>query len=185
MTVVNCTTPANFFHVLRRQMKRNYRKPLIVFTPKSLLRHPKAVSTLEELAKGHFQEVIDDNIDPKPVKKLIFCTGKFYYDLLAEREELDRNDVALIRIEQLFPLHLDQLQQVIDKYPNVERYVWAQEEPRNMGAWSFILQRFNLVKLEVASRAYSSVPAPGSSTRDKRRQRGVIDDVFDLNTNKQ
>jgi 2-oxoglutarate dehydrogenase E1 component len=181
MIVADCTTPGNFFHLLRRQMKRDYRKPLVVFTPKSLLRHPKAVSSLDELANGHFQEVIDDTIDPKHVKKLVFCTGKFYYDLLAEREVLDRNDVALIRIEQLFPLHLEQLQYVIDKYPNVKRYVWAQEEPKNMGAWSFMMQRFDLVKLEVASRAYSSVPAPGSSTRDKKRQRGVIEDVFDIN----
>ncbi len=180
MIVADCTTPANFFHLLRRQMKRDFRKPLIVFTPKSLLRHPKAVSSLNELANGSFQEVIDDTIDPKQVKKLVFCTGKFYYDLLAERETLNRNDVALIRIEQLFPLHLEQLQGIIDKYPNVERYVWAQEEPKNMGAWSFMMQRFDLVKLEVASRAFSSVPAPGSSTRDKKRQRRVIEDVFDI-----
>jgi 2-oxoglutarate dehydrogenase E1 component len=180
MTVADCSTPANFFHLLRRQMKRDYRKPLIVFTPKSLLRHPKAVSSLNELANGSFQEVIDDSIDPKNVKKLVLCTGKFYYDLLAERENLNRDDVALIRIEQLFPLHLEKIQKVIDKYPNVKRYVWAQEEPKNMGAWSFMMQRFDLVKLEVASRNYSSVPAPGSSTRDKRRQRQVIEDVFDI-----
>lgn len=185
MTVADCTTPANFFHLLRRQMKRDYRKPLIVFTPKSLLRHPKAVSSLSELSNGHFQEVIDDTIDSIHVKKLVFCTGKFYYELLTERETLNRNDVALIRIEQLFPLHLEQLQRIIDRYPNVKRYVWAQEEPKNMGAWSFMMQRFDLVKLEVASRAYSSVPAPGSSTRDKKRQRGVIEDVFDINNDQQ
>lgn len=180
MIVADCSTPANFFHLLRRQMKRDFRKPLIVFTPKSLLRHPKAVSSLNELANGSFQEVIDDTIDPSQVKKMVFCTGKFYYDLLVERESLNRNDVALIRIEQLFPLHLEKIQKVIDKYPNVERYVWAQEEPKNMGAWSFMMQRFDLVKLEVASRAFSSVPAPGSSTRDKKRQRRVINDVFDI-----
>jgi 2-oxoglutarate dehydrogenase E1 component len=179
MIVADCTTPANMFHLLRRQMKRNYRKPLIVFTPKSLLRHPKAVSTLEELATGQFQEVIDDAINPKGVKKLVFCTGKFYYDLLAERENLEREDVALVRIEQLFPLHLDKIQAVIDRYPNVEKYVWAQEEPKNMGAWSHMLQRMDLVKLEVCSRPYNSVPAPGSSTRDKRRQQRVINAVFD------
>ncbi|KAA5827708.1 2-oxoglutarate dehydrogenase E1 component [Algibacter amylolyticus] len=178
MIVADCTTPANMFHLLRRQMKRSYRKPLIVFTPKSLLRHPKAVSSIKELASGKFEEVIDDTINPKNVKKLVFCTGKFYYDLLAEREELNREDVALVRIEQLFPLHLEKIQSVIDKYPNVENYVWAQEEPKNMGAWSHMLQRMDLVKLEVASRPYSSVPAPGSSTRDKRRQRRVIDAVF-------
>jgi 2-oxoglutarate dehydrogenase E1 component len=178
MTVANCTTPANFYHLLRRQMKRDYRKPLIVFTPKSLLRHPKAVNTIEELATGEFQEVIDDTLNPKGVKKLVFCMGKFYYDLLAEREELQREDVALVRIEQLFPLHVEKLQQVIDRYPNIEEYIWAQEEPRNMGAWSFMLQRFELVKLKVRSRKYYAVPAAGSSTRFKKRHKAVINSVF-------
>jgi len=178
MTVANCTTPANFYHLLRRQMKRDYRKPLIVFTPKSLLRHPKVVSTIEDLATGEFQEVIDDTINPKNVKKLVFCMGKFYYDLLEERENLNRDDVALVRIEQLFPLHLDKIQKVIDRYPNVENYIWAQEEPRNMGAWSFMLERFDLVKLNVCSRKYYAVPAAGSSTRFKKRHRAVIDSVF-------
>ena len=179
MTVTNCTTPANFYHLLRRQMKRNYRKPLIVFTPKSLLRHPKAVSNLNDLAKGEFQTVIDDTITKSKVKKLVFCTGKFYYDLLAEREELNREDVALVRIEQLFPLDLEEIQRIIGQYKNVKRYVWAQEEPENMGAWSYMLQRFTLVKLEVASRPFYAVPAAGSSARFKRRQQRVLDLVFD------
>ena len=178
MTVTNCTTPANFYHLLRRQMKRDYRKPLIVFTPKSLLRHPKVVSTVEDLATGEFQEVIDDTINPDKVKKLVFCMGKFYYDLLEEREILERDDVALVRIEQLFPLHLEKLQKAIDRYPNVVNYVWAQEEPRNMGAWSFMLERFDLVKLNVRSRKYYAVPAAGSSTRFKKRHKAVIDSVF-------
>ena len=178
MTVANCTTPSNFYHLLRRQMKRNYRKPLIVFTPKSLLRHPKAVNTIEDLATGEFQEVIDDTLNPTKVTKLVFCMGKFYYDLLAEREILAREDVALVRIEQLFPLHLEKLQQVIDRYPSVENYVWAQEEPRNMGAWSFMLERLDLVKLNVCSRKYYAVPAAGSSTRFKKRHKAVIDSVF-------
>ncbi len=180
MVVADCTTPANFFHLLRRQMKRDFRKPLIVFTPKSLLRHPKAVSSISELTSGKFQEVIDDTINPENVKKLVFCTGKFYYDLLEERESLGREDVALVRLEQLFPLHLDKIQGVINRYSNVEKYVWAQEEPKNMGAWTHMAQRMDLVKLEVCSRPYSSVPAPGSSTRDKRRQRQVINAVFDI-----
>ena len=179
MTVANCTTPGNFYHLLRRHMKRNFRKPLIVFTPKSLLRHPKAVSSIEDLAGGSFQEVIDDTINPKNVKKLVFCMGKFYYDLLAEREKLGREDVALVRIEQLFPLHEENIQKVIDRYPNVERYVWAQEEPRNMGAWGHMLQRFENVKLEVASRKYYAVPAAGSKARFEKRHRKVIDSVFD------
>ncbi|WP_159948718.1 2-oxoglutarate dehydrogenase E1 component [Polaribacter septentrionalilitoris] len=178
MTVANCTTPANFYHLLRRQMKRDYRKPLIVFTPKSLLRHPKAVNSIEELATGEFQEIIDDTLNPDGIKKMVFCMGKFYYDLLAEREELQREDVALIRIEQLFPLHKEKIQKIIDKYPNVTDYVWAQEEPRNMGAWSYMLQRFELKNLSVCSRKYYAVPAAGSSTRFKKRHRAVIDSVF-------
>ena len=180
MILADCTTPANFFHLLRRQMKRDYRKPLIVFTPKSLLRYPLATSSLEEFTDGGFQEVIDDTLAPENVSKLVFCTGKFYYDLLAERTNLERDDVALIRIEQLFPLHLDKLQQVIDKYPNVKNYVWAQEEPENMGAWSFMLQRFRLVHLEVASQPFYAVPAAGSSARFKRRHQRVIDKVFEM-----
>jgi len=179
MILADCTTPANFYHLLRRQMKRDYRKPLIVFTPKSLLRHPLAVSPIEDFSSGSFQEVIDDTINPKNVTKLVFCTGKFYYDLLAERTKLERDDVALVRIEQLFPLHLEKLQQVIDKYPNVEKYVWAQEEPENMGAWSFMLQRFRLVNLEVAAQPFRAVPAAGSSARFKRRHQRIIDNVFD------
>jgi 2-oxoglutarate dehydrogenase E1 component len=178
MTVANCTTPANFYHLLRRQMKRNYRKPLIVFTPKSLLRHPKAVNSIEDLATGEFQEVIDDSLNPSKVTKLVFCMGKFYYDLLAEREILEREDVALVRIEQLFPLHLEKIQRVIDRYPAVKEYIWAQEEPRNMGAWSFMLERLESVKLNVRSRKYYAVPAAGSSTRFKKRHKAVIDSVF-------
>ena len=179
MSVANCTTPANFFHLLRRQMKRDFRKPLIVFTPKSLLRHPKAVSKMDDLVNGEFQEVIDDAIDSKNVTKMVFVSGKFYYDLLAERERLGRNDVALIRIEQLFPLHKEKIQAVIDKYKNVTEYVWAQEEPRNMGAWSHMMERFDMVDLKLSSRKYHSVPAAGSSARFKQRHQRVIDSVFE------
>lgn len=178
MTVANCTTPSNLYHLLRRQMKRTYRKPLIVFTPKSLLRHPKVVSSIQDLATGEFQEVIDDVLEPKNVKKMVFCSGKFYYDLLEEREKLGREDIALVRIEQLFPLHTEKIQKVIDRYSAIDEYIWAQEEPRNMGAWSFMLQRFELVNLKVRSLDYYSVPAAGSSARFKKRHRAVIDSVF-------
>ena len=181
MIVADCTTPANFYHLLRRQMKRDYRKPLIVFTPKSLLRHPLAVSKLNEFANGAFQEVIDDTVVKEKVTKLVFCTGKFYYDLLAERTELNREDVALVRIEQLFPLHINKLKAIIASYPNVTNYVWAQEEPQNMGAWSYMLQRFRLVHLEVASQPFYAVPAAGSTTRFKIRHQLVIDKVFETN----
>ena len=114
-------------------MKTTFRKPLIVFTPKSLLRHPLAVSSVDEFANGTFQEVLDDQAaEADKVKALVFCTGKFYYDLKAEREANGRNDVALVRIEQLFPLPVDQMKAIIAKYPNADDYVWAQEEPRNI-----------------------------------------------------
>jgi 2-oxoglutarate dehydrogenase E1 component len=130
------------------------------------------------LASGEFQEVIDDVLAPENVKKLVFCSGKFYYDLLEERENLGREDIALVRIEQLFPLHKEKIQQVIDRYPAIEEYIWAQEEPKNMGAWSFMLQRFELVNLNVRSLNYYAVPAAGSSTRFKKRHKAVIDSVF-------
>jgi 2-oxoglutarate dehydrogenase E1 component len=136
------------------------------------------INSIEDLANGEFQEVIDDVINPKNVKKMVFCMGKFYYDLLAEREQNGREDVALIRIEQLFPLHKEKIQNIIDRYPNVEEYIWAQEEPRNMGAWSYMLQRFELVDLTVRSRNYYAVPAAGSTTRYKKRHQAVIDSVF-------
>ncbi|MFK6999622.1 2-oxoglutarate dehydrogenase E1 component [Flavobacterium oreochromis] len=182
MFVADCTTPANFFHLLRRQMLTNYRKPLMVFTPKSLLRHPEAVSSIEEFTTGNFQEVINDpNVNPTDVKTLVFCTGKFYYDLKAEREAQGRNDVALIRIEQLFPLPVEQLKSIIASYPNATDYVWAQEEPRNMGAYGFMLMNFNEVKFRVASPKVYSAPASGSYTRSKKRHADAIAMVFDKN----
>jgi 2-oxoglutarate dehydrogenase E1 component len=180
MYVADCTTPANFFHLLRRQMKTKFRKPLIVFSPKSLLRHPLCVSTQDDLANGSFQETIDDAIvDKEKVKTLVFVTGKFYYDILAEREKNGRNDVALVRIEQLFPLPVDQLKEIIAKYPNADDYVWAQEEPKNMGAYSFMLMNFDLVKWRLASLKAYAAPAAGSSTRDRRRHADAIRMVFD------
>ncbi|HWR94176.1 MAG TPA: 2-oxoglutarate dehydrogenase E1 component [Flavobacterium sp.] len=182
MYVADCTTPANFFHLLRRQMKTNFRKPLVVFSPKSLLRHPLCVSSQDELANGQFQETIDDNtVDKKKVKTLVFVTGKFYYDILAEREKLERNDVALVRVEQLFPLPVDQLKAIISNYPNADDYVWAQEEPKNMGAYSYMLMNFDLVKWRLASLKAYAAPAAGSSTRDRRRHADAIRMVFDKN----
>lgn len=183
MYVADVTTPANFFHLMRRQMKTKFRKPLIVFSPKSLLRHPQAVSTAEELANGQFQEILDDpNVtDKKAIKSLVFCTGKVYYDIIAKREELERNDVAVVRLEQLFPLATDQIKAIIDSYPNVDDYVWAQEEPKNMGAYGFMLMNFDLVKLRLASPKAYSAPAAGSYERSKKRQANAIAMVFDKN----
>ena len=187
MFVADCTTPANMFHLLRKQMKANYRKPLIVFTPKSLLRHPKVVSTVEEFANGSFQTVIDDasaNVDK--VKTLVFVTGKFYYDLLEEQEKLGREDVALVRIEQLFPLPIDEIRNIIGKYKNAEDVVWAQEEPRNMGAYSHMMMHLDEARTwRAASRRPYSAPAAGSSVRSKTRHQEVIDYVFDKSKNNQ
>ncbi len=181
MYVANVSTPAQVFHIFRRQMKAKFRKPLIVFTPKSLLRHPRAVSTVDELASGSFQEVIDDiSADAKKVKSLVFCAGKFYYDLLARREESKRDDVALVRLEQMFPLPTDKINAVIKKYKNADDLVWAQEEPRNMGAWSHIMMHYKEVgKFRVASRRFYAAPAAGSAVRSKLRHQQVIDFVFD------
>jgi len=181
MYVADVSTPAQVFHIFRRQMKANFRKPLIVFTPKSLLRHPKAVSTVDELASGSFQEVIDDtSADVKKVKTLVFCTGKFYYDLLAKQEELGRNDIALVRLEQLFPLPSEKIEGIIKKYKSADDLVWAQEEPRNMGAWSHIMMHYkDANKFRVASRRFYAAPAAGSGVRSKMRHQQVIDFVFD------
>ena len=181
MYIADCTTPANFFHLLRRQMKSTFRKPLIVFTPKSLLRHPEAVSKIEELTNGQFQEILDDPNakDKKAIKTLVFCTGKVYYDIIAKREELGRSDVAVVRLEQIFPLAVDQIKEIIASYPNVDDYVWAQEEPKNMGAYGFMLMNFDLVKLRLASPKAYSAPASGSYERSKRRQANAIAMVFD------
>ena len=180
MYVADCTTPANFFHLLRRQMKTTFRKPLIVFTPKSLLRDPRCVSSIKDFTSGSFQETIDDTtVNKADVKTLVFVTGKFYYDITAERENNGRNDVAVVRIEQLFPLPVEQLKAIIAQYPNADDYVWAQEEPKNMGAYSFMLMNFDLVKWRLASLKAYSAPASGSYTRAKRRHADAIKMVFD------
>ncbi len=181
MFVADVTTPANMFHLLRRQMKAEFRKPLVIFTPKSLLRHPRVLSTKEEMANGSFQMVIDDeSAAATKIKTLVFCTGKFYYDLLNKKEELGRDDVALVRLEQLFPLPAKQMREIIKKYKNAKDLVWAQEEPRNMGAWGHLLMHFDEAKqFRVASRRFYGAPAAGSAVRSQRRHSQVIDYVFD------
>jgi 2-oxoglutarate dehydrogenase E1 component len=181
MFVANCTTPANFFHLLRRQMVGNYRKPLIIFTPKSLLRHPKAISKVKELTSGGFQRVIPDNeIATKEAKKLVFCSGKFYYDLIDARAKKEQMDVAIVRLEQLFPLPHEEIKAQINQYPNLEEVVWAQEEPRNMGAWGYLLLHLpEANQMRPATRRYYGAPAAGSAVRFKNRHQQVIDYVFD------
>ena len=185
MYVVDVTTPANLFHVLRRQVKPHFRKPLVVFTPKSLLRHPKVVSSIDEFTTGAFQTVIVEDLIPiKNTKTLVFCTGKFYYDLIDEREKLGRDDVAIIRLEQLFPLPKKEIDNILADYTHVSDVVWAQEEPRNMGAWSHLLLHLPAAQqFRVASRRFYGTPAAGSATRFKRRHQQVLDYVFDRSKN--
>jgi 2-oxoglutarate dehydrogenase E1 component len=141
------------------------------------------VSTAEELANGQFQELINDPAvtDASKIKTLVFCTGKFYYDIIEQREKLGRNDVAVVRIEQLFPLPVDQMKEVIAQYTNADDIVWAQEEPKNMGAYGFMLMNFNWVKWRLASLRRYSAPASGSYTRAKRRHADALAMVFDKN----
>lgn len=179
MLIVNCTTPANIFHALRRQLKAKYRKPLVVFSPKSLLRHPKCISPLEEFEKGSFNMVIDDKLPANEVKKLVFCSGKLYYDLHDEREKQGANDVAIIRIEQLYPFPVELLNAILKKYSNANEYIWAQEEPENMGAWTYMLRMWKGVNLKLVARAASGSPATGSSKRHAQEQRQLIASIFE------
>ncbi len=180
MQVVNCTTPANFFHVLRRQLKREFRKPLIVLTPKSLLRHPRCISSLDDLATGKFSEIFDDGAaDVNTVTKLILCSGKIYFELLEQKEKELANDVAIIRIEQLYPFPEKQFKQLLSKYKKATSYSWVQEEPENMGAWGYLLRTLKDIKLQVICRPASASPATGSHHAHEREQRELIAKVFE------
>jgi 2-oxoglutarate dehydrogenase E1 component len=180
MQIINCTTPANLFHVLRRQFKRPFRKPLIIFTPKSLLRHPKCVSPIADFTKGGFREVIDDETaDPQRINKIVFCNGKIYYELLEEKQKLKDDTIAIVRIEQLFPLPKKQLKEIIEKYNNAKTWLWTQEEPYNMGAWPYIHMEFTDVPLKAIARPPSGSPATGSSKFHYMRQRKIIEKTFE------
>lgn len=182
MTVANATTPANYFHLLRRQMKWNFRKPLVVMTPKSLLRHPKVVSPLEDFANGQFQPIIDDaTANPEKIEKLILCSGKIYYELLAKKEELNCENVALVRMEQIYPIQQDKIEGIFGKYNKRKELFWVQEEPENMGAWTYILRNFRDTGIQVISPVPSGTPAPGSHKMFEKNQNNVINKVFDRN----
>jgi 2-oxoglutarate dehydrogenase E1 component len=181
--VVNCTTPANFFHVLRRQLKRNFRKPLVVFTPKSLLRSPKCVSKLEEFSDGGFNELIDDaQVKATDVKRVLFCSGKIYYDLL-EKQQTDKiKDIAIVRLEQLYPLPYDQIEAIRVKYKNAVEHVWVQEEPENMGPWPYISRKFrkSSIDFDLVSRNESSSTATGYAKLHAVQQLHIIAKAFEV-----
>jgi 2-oxoglutarate dehydrogenase E1 component len=193
MQVANCTTPAQYFHLLRRQMlggvdRRGVRKPLIVFTPKSLLRHPKAVSTIHDLTSGGFQEVLDDSgdVDLQRVSRVVLCSGKIYYDLLAAREERKVEEIALVRIEQLYPFAESMVNDILQRYPLTAEVMWAQEEPRNMGPWRFLREQIQPLldgsgrELRYVGRSESASPATGSMKRHQQEQAEILDEALTI-----
>lgn len=182
MTVANVSTPANFFHILRRQLARPFRKPLVVMSPKSLLRHPEVISDISEFETGkRFQEVIDDPlVGPKSgnkIKRLLLCTGKVYYDLLERQRSENRKDIAIARLEQLYPLPISQLEQLFEKYSAAELY-WVQEEPVNMGAWQYILSFLYQKNIKLISRKASASPATGYKKVHDQQQQDIVDKAF-------
>jgi len=179
MVITNQTTTASLYHLLRRQMHREFRLPLIVFTPKSLLRHPLVNSTIEDLSEGQFQEVIDDNNTiSKNVSRVVFCTGKVYYDLLERKNELKVDDIALVRLEQIYPFPEKQIEEILKKYPNALQYLWVQEEPENMGAWGFVRDQFKNIPIQLVSRQRSGSPATGLGAIHRTEQDEIVKKVF-------
>lgn len=192
MQICNITTPANFFHVLRRQVRRDFRKPLIIMSPKSLLRHPKVISPLKELHSGCFQEVLDDPFitDPKVVERLVLCSGKLFYDLDKWREDHPQDHhqkVAVIRVEQLYPFPKGQLTPFLNGFPKLKQIVWAQEEPKNMGAYTSIAPRINdlledlghkKMSIEYIGRTERASPATGSPKVHAREQEAIVSECF-------
>jgi len=199
MQVTNISTPANYFHALRRQVKRNFRKPLINMSPKSLLRNKLCVSTFKEMSNGsEFHRLLWDDAQYRPevsqikllndknIKRVIICSGKVYYDLFEAREELGRNDIYLLRIEQLYPYPDDGIQEELSRFKNAEM-VWCQEEPKNMGAWTFINPfieesliaiKAKQTRLKYVGRPAAASTATGIAAKHKREQQAIIDDAF-------
>lgn len=179
LQIINATTPAQQFHALRRQLKRDFRKPLICFTPKKLLRYPACVSKLEDFTKKKFQEVIDDTqVDAKKVKRIAFCSGKIFYDLIERREKEGVNDIAIIRIEQLYPFPHKQVQAIMDKYKSASDYLWVQEEPENAGPWRFVDQQLRSKNLTYIGREEAASPATGFAKRHAEESEQIMTAIF-------
>jgi 2-oxoglutarate dehydrogenase E1 component len=178
LQVCNVTTPANYFHLLRRQMRRDFRVPLIVMAPKSLLRHPEALSGMDELAGGSFRSVIDDALELRDAARVCFASGKVYYDLVAKRRESGSRDVAVVRVEQLYPFPVEELREVRSRYRQARELVWVQEEPRNRGAWTFVHAQagepFPGEVLAYVGRRAAASPAPGSHRADHLEQAALV-----------
>jgi len=181
MLVTLPSTPAQFFHLLRRQILQQFRKPLVIFTPKSLLRHPACVSQLEEFTNDRFHEILADKGDQEEVRTVLLCSGKVYYNLLERKVNEDRRAIALVRIEQLYPLRIDLLRETLALYPNAAEVRWVQEEPRNMGAWCFIrpcLAEILGKEPLYVGRPEAAAPATGSHRQHEVEQAQVIEEAF-------
>jgi len=183
MQVANLTTPAQYFHILRRQMKRPFRKPLIIMSPKSLLRYAPAASKLEDMTQARFQEVLKDRAAGEKIRRLIFCSGKFYYDLLREREKSKTNDIALVRIEQLYPLIGARVKEELERWSSCADVVWGQEEPKNMGAWTFIEPCLEQLlssgqRLRYVGRPEAASPATGSHKQHQLEQNALVQEAL-------
>jgi 2-oxoglutarate dehydrogenase E1 component len=181
LIVTNITTPANLFHMFRRQVNWEFRKPLVQFAPKSLLRHPKVVSPVKDFTEGGFKEIYpDEYVTNKSVKRVLLCTGKVYYDLLEKQQADKRKDVAIIRVEQLYPFPMNQIDEVLKKYKDFD-FFWVQEEPSNMGYWAYILRTiFYRGAIELLSRKASASPATGYMKVHKAEQAALVEKAFTL-----
>jgi 2-oxoglutarate dehydrogenase E1 component len=191
MIVANCTTPANYFHLLRRHMyggpdRRGMRKPLVVFTPKSLLRHPRATSRVHDFLSGGFTEIVGDEQmeNAGRISRVVFCSGKIYYDLAAARQERKADHVALVRVEQLYPFAADRARDMLARYPATAEVAWAQEEPRNMGPWRFLREFMEPLldsthrEIRYVGRPESASPATGSGKRHQQEQAEIANDAL-------
>ncbi len=183
MQVANVTTPAQLFHLLRRQGKREMKKPLVLFTPKALLRHPLCVSSLKDFTTGTFEEILDDSRSPQSIKRLLLCSGKIYYDLIAERETRNAFDIAILRIEQLYPLNRKRFQELLQKYVGFNECIWVQEEHQNMGAWEYIRPLIDeelqgKMSVKYVGRGRSAAPAAGSFALHKKQHAQLLQDAF-------
>lgn len=181
--IVNPTTPAQLFHLLRRQVMRPLHKPLVVFTPKGLLRHPACISHLEDFIKGSFQEIIDDPTPPKRSRRLVLCCGRIYYDLIVEREKNGVEDMSIVRVEQLYPFDIERLKNVVSGCSGLKECLWVQEEPSNMGGWNFmrpILRELlpKEIELSYVGRTRSASPAVGSYAMHKKEHAAIMDSIF-------
>ena len=196
MQVVNCTTPANYFHVLRRQLRRDFRKPLVVMTPKSLLRHKACVSDLADMGSGTtFHRLLDERdgkVNHGKAKRVVLCSGKVYYDLAAARDGASAWDIEILRVEQLYPFPSKAVKEMLDKTPEAS-IVWCQEEPKNMGGWTFVRDFIEDIMAEVgmtqqrlayAGRAAAASPAAGTLSRHNREQNDLVEVALDLSANK-